>query len=66
MIIDVTGITLIPGNSGNECPGNWEFAGLNCCCDECDDMMCCLENHDPKECDTCTDQDCPRSPKCMD
>ena len=49
MIIDVTGITLIPGNSGNECPGNWEFAGLNCCCDECDDMMCCLENHDPKE-----------------
>ena len=64
MIIDVTGIPLVPGNYGNDCPGSWEHAGLNCCCDECDYMMCCLETHDPMECETCEDKECPRSPKC--
>ena len=62
MIIDATGIVLIPGNCGNECLGNWEFSGLNCCCEECDYMMCCLKTHDPKECLICDDKDCPRSP----
>ena len=36
MIIDVSGIKLIPGNRGKECPGSWEFADWDCCCDECD------------------------------
>ena len=26
MIIDVTGLVLIPGNCGNDCPGSWEYA----------------------------------------
>ena len=66
MIVDVTGIILIPGNRGNECPGSWEYAGLDCCCDECDYMLCCMESHDPKDCLTCNDKDCPRSPNCME
>ena len=64
MITDVTGIPLIPGNCGNECPGSWENAGFNFCCDECDYLMCCLESHDPKKCLICKDTDCPRSPSC--
>lgn len=59
MIIDVTGIILIPGNQGNACPGSWEHAGLDCCCDECDYLMCCQDTHDPNLCLTCTD---PRLP----
>lgn len=61
MIKDATGIVLIPGNCGTDCPGSWEYAGLDCCCDECDYMLCCLENHNPKDCLTCCDKDCPRS-----
>ena len=62
MIIDTTGIILIPGNGGKDCPGSWEFAGLNCCCDECDYMMCCLETHNREKCYACKDRDCPRAP----
>ena len=65
MIIDVTGIPIIPGNQGKDCPGNWSSAGWNCCCDECDYMICFLDTHDPKECESCTDQDCPRSSNSM-
>ena len=61
MIIDVTGIELIPGNCGNQCPGSWELAGLNCCCNECDYVMCCQENHDMADCRKCTDPDCPHA-----
>ena len=64
MIIDVTGITLVPGNCGKDCPGSWEYAGLNCCCDECDYIMCCQDTHDPAECRVCTDRNCPHSPNC--
>ena len=44
MIIDVTGIELIPGNNGLDCPGNGEHKDKNgnyieCCCDECDYMI---------------------------
>lgn len=66
MIIDVTGTLLSPGNCGNDCPGNWEYASLACCCDECDYMMCCLETHDPAECVNCTDKNCLHSPNCID
>lgn len=65
MIIDVTGIILTPGNNGNHCPGNGQFyengEQLECCCDECDYMMCCLPNHNPKECEICNDKQCPHS-----
>ena len=66
MIIDVTGIPLIPGNRGKDCPGSWEYAGLDCCCNECDYMMCCLDTHDTMECGICEDKDCPHSAKCND
>lgn len=62
MIIDITGIVLIPGNCGKDCPGSWELAGYDCCCDECDYMLCCLESHDAQECLQCGDKDCPRAP----
>jgi len=61
MIIDITGIKLMPGNGGKECPGSWKFAGDNCCCDGCDYMLCCLDTHDSKECVTCMDKYCPHS-----
>jgi len=61
MIIDITGVILLPGNQGNDCLGNGEHPGIECCCDECDYMMCCLELHDPSKCLSCTDPDCPRA-----
>jgi hypothetical protein len=42
MIIDVTGTKLIPGNHGKDCPGNGEHEGIECCCDECNYMLCCF------------------------
>ena len=66
MIIDVTGIVLVPGNEGRDCPGSWEQAGLDCCCDECDYMFCCMESHDGTQCVICNDLDCPRSANCPD
>ena len=62
IIIDAIGIQLIPGNCGNECPGSWELTGLDCCCDECDYMKCCLETHNMADCLTCRDPDCPHVP----
>ncbi len=41
MIIDVTGVVLTLGNNGRDCDGNWEHD--ECCCDECDYMMCCVQ-----------------------
>lgn len=62
MIIDVTDTILIPGNCGNACPGSWEYAGLDCCCDECDYIMCCQDSHDHAQCLNCQDLNCPHSP----
>ena len=61
MIIDVTGTILLPGNNGLDCPGNGLHPGIECCCEECDYMMCCLEDHDPRKCLICCVEDCPRS-----
>lgn len=63
MIIDVTGIILVPGNDGIDCPGNGEHFDENgnlieCCCDECSYLLCCTDKK--KECNKCTDSDCPR------
>ena len=62
MIIDITGTILIPGNCGNDCPGNGLHPGIECCCNECDYMMCCLEDHTPAKCALCDDADCPKAP----
>ena len=48
MIIDVTGTVLIPGNGGEDCPGNGNHHNtegiVECCCEECDYRLCCLRN----------------------
>ena len=59
MIIDVTGIILTPGNCGKDCLGNGEQAAIECCCDECDYLQCCLDGHDQSACLRCQDMDCP-------
>ena len=61
MIIDCTGTILIPGRMGRDCLGNGQHEGMECCCDECDYMICCLEDHDEMECLSCTDKECPRA-----
>lgn len=66
MIIDITGTVLTPGNEGNDCLGNGEHAGIECCCDECDYMLCCLGGFYPQHCTECQDRDCPHSPMCED
>jgi len=59
MLTDATGIELIPGNGGNECPGNGRYRDINgilleCCCDECDFMQLCFDkNGNPQAADLC-------------
>lgn len=67
MIIDYTGIPLIPGKLGADCPGNGTHINedgtlLECCCDECDYMLCCMESHQSEMCLNCRDQNCPHCP----
>lgn len=64
MIIDVTGVELTPGNNGDDCLGNGEFYDQNgeiieCCCDECDYMMCCMIMIGFENCKDCEDEFCP-------
>ena len=61
MIIDVTGVVLVPGNHGKDCPGNGEDPEVECCCDECDYMMCCFDTGAEEQCSTCRDRKCPRN-----
>ena len=74
MIIDVTGIELTPGNCGKDCLGNGTHFDENgdlieCCCDECNYMLCCCEDTDfsyfdnYNNCDNCDDPFCPHSLK---
>ncbi|MBQ7976073.1 MAG: hypothetical protein IJ300_10360 [Clostridia bacterium] len=49
-IVDVTGVELTPGNM-EECLGNGEYVDkegnpIECCCDECDYLILCLENRE--------------------
>ena len=60
MILDVTGIILIPGNWGKDCPGNGEKIRNICCCDECDYFICCTTER-TDDCLTCTDLYCTRA-----
>ena len=66
MIIDVTGIELTPGEGGKYCAGNGEHIDengilLECCCDECDYMICCLIMKCYEKCRECSDDLCPHS-----
>lgn len=61
MIIDVSGVILIPGNGGKDCNGNGEHFDkkgnlIECCCDECDYLLCCAN-----KCESCDDIKCPNS-----
>ncbi len=63
MIIDITGIELTPGNFGEDCKGNGKHQDahgklIECCCDECNYLLCCTS--DSVDCGKCTDTDCPR------
>lgn len=66
MIID-TGVELIPGNGGKDCPGNGlgvdeQGNPLPWCCDECDYGLCCYGLPHETSCVDCDDVFCPRSP----
>ena len=61
LIEDVTGVFLVPGNCGEDCPGKGCNSEIACCCEECDYLICCLKIHDSAECFTCDDRDCPRA-----
>ncbi len=61
MIIDKpTGIELIPGNGGRDCPGNGEN-GNEICCDECDYLCCCINHFRKKPCNECIHVECPHN-----
>ena len=62
MIVDVTGTELIPGNFGQDCPGNGEHNNIECCCEECDYMQCCIQACWREYCAICKNPDCPRKP----
>ena len=46
MVIDITGIELMPGEP-TVCLGNGK-QGFACCCDECDCFLHCFPESDPK------------------
>ncbi len=63
MIIDITGIELTPANGGKYCKGNGEHFDeqgkpIECCCDECDYLLCCTSE---TNCSECTDSNCPKN-----
>lgn len=65
MIIDATGIELIPGNQGKDCPGNGTYKNeqgclIECCCEECNYYLCCIAPTS-KQCAYCIDPLCPRA-----
>ncbi|MBQ2825067.1 MAG: hypothetical protein IJF19_02220 [Clostridia bacterium] len=62
MIIDITGIELTPANFGQNCKGNGKHRDaqgnlIECCCDECNYLMCCTS--EKADCQNCTDTNCP-------
>ena len=64
MIIDINGTILTPGDFGENCLGNGEHLDekgnlIECCCDECDYMICC--NSVENDCSNCFDFYCSKS-----
>lgn len=41
-LIDPTGTPLTPSFHGEDCLGNGEHPGIECCCDECDHYLTCF------------------------
>ncbi len=60
-MMDAAGMKWIPGNQGTDYPGNG--CDAECCCDECDYMLCCLDTHQPHICKTGADIRCPHAGK---
>lgn len=59
-------IILNPVNGGINCPANGEHIGddgrlIECRCDECDFLICCLEGHTENDCENCTAETCPNA-----
>ena len=52
--------TIFPGNRGQDCPQNGNDPEIECGCDECDYLMCCISANQEKYCIRCTDTKCPR------
>lgn len=40
-----TGIVLTPSYHGEQCQGNGEHPGVECCCDECDHYLTCFPDY---------------------
>jgi len=64
MIIDVTGVELTPGNFGKNCLGNGKHFDKNgepieCCCEECDYLLCCTSAQYYTDCVKCGVKKCP-------
>lgn len=53
-------IKLMPGNEGKDCPANGEHKWIECQCDECEYLMCCIPEYNPSNCKDCDITDCPR------
>ena len=60
MIVDISGILLIPGNLGKDCPANGDNIHTENCCNECDYLLCCTDTNFPERCRSCKDKYCPR------
>lgn len=53
LIIDPSGTLLTPGNGGKNCRGNGNYKNIfgktiECCCDECDYLMACINKNIPQ------------------
>lgn len=57
-------IFLCPGDFGSSCPGSGDTPGVECCCDECDYLLCCTSADWRQHCPGCPETDCPRHPLC--
>ena len=60
MIIDPTGVEPTPGNLAKDCLGNGRHKGIECCCDECNYMLCCMTENYQQRCADCSEFECPR------
>ncbi len=63
--MDESKIKLMPANYGRDCIGNGKHKNeegkiIECLCDECDYMICCLIMKGFDDCNNCEDVTCPR------
>lgn len=54
-VIDITGVELTPGEPA-VCLGNGQL-GFECCCDECDYLLFCFPEFDPRNKEQTVDTD---------